>query len=220
MNAPPDQHPVILRPWVAILGGAVAGVALAAAVIVAWSYLGPAPPGAGRAASRPDTLVDVFRLPAGAGESMLVARAGPDASGEPALSAGLFPGEEPVRELASVVVANLSEADSIDVDLAAEPLRACTDDADWFELSAVATATAHSLDPTLALRFRGLGGQLGAQSIAPGTLRRFLVALPPGRRFADVSVVQWGDRKLERDRIDVENLHAIRERPGVPAPRR
>lgn len=220
VTPPTAVHPVLLRPWVAILGGAAAGVVLAALVIVAWSYLGPDPGGAGRAASRPDTEVDVFRSPPGSAESMLVARAGPDAGGEPALAAGLFPGEEPARELASIVVVNRGEVEVFDIDLANTPLRARTDDTEWFELAAVAPAALEALDPNLALRFRGLGGEIDRRSIAPGTLRRFLLALPPGRRFSDVSVVQWGDRTLERGRIDVERLHEFRERSLTPPPSR
>jgi len=203
-----------------VLGGAVAGIALATAVIVAWSFLGPEPEDAGRAASRPDTLVSVFRLPRGAAYEMLLAPAGPDASGEPALSAGLFPGEQPPRELASVLVANTGALGDWEVDLGSPPVRAKASDASWFQLDAVEDAAVSGLDPGLALRFRGLGGGALRRSVAPGTLRRFLLVLPAGRRFADISVVQWGDRTLEPGQIDLERLHAFRERPADVPPAR
>ena len=68
MTPPPpvrDVHPVLLRPWVAIVGGAVAGVVLAAAVIVGWSYLGPAPAGSGRARLTPGPANALWRCKAG-----------------------------------------------------------------------------------------------------------------------------------------------------------
>jgi len=215
-----DAHPAYLRPWVAILGGAVAGIALATAVILVWAYIGPVPDDAGHAASRPDTLVDVFRLPPGAAFEMIVTPAGPDARGEPALSAGLFPGEAPARELASVLVANTGARGDWDVDLVALPLRAHCDEAESFEMAAVDASVVDALPPQLALRFRGLGGRAGPSTVAPGTLRRFLLALPPGRTFSEVSVVQWGDQQLARARIDVEHLHAFRERPADVPPAR
>ncbi len=214
------DSPVLLRPWVAVAGGAFAGVALATAIIVGWSFLGPAPGDVGRAPSRPDTLIDVFRLAPGDAFEMLLAPAGPDARGEPALSATLFPDEEPARELASVLVANTGERDGWDVDLAAPQLRARAADASWFALTEIDDEAAARLGTALALRFRGIGGAPASRRVAPGSLRRFLVALPPGRRFADISVVQWGERELRRVRLDLEGLHAFRERPSPPVAER
>ena len=216
MNESRDEPPVLLRPWAAVAGGLVAGVVLATAVMIGWSLIRPHSRRAGHAASRPDSSLGVFRLTAdaGAGGELLVAPAGPDGTGELALSEALYPDEVPARAFASVLVANTNAAgDDFEVDLTAVPLRARSGtDAPWFELEPLPAG--EGLSPTLALRLRSLGGTGGSVSVAPGTLRRFLVALPPGRKLADVLDVQWGERALVPDRMDLETLHAYREAPG------
>ena len=213
MTLPRDVHPVLVRPWVAVAGGAVAGVVLATAVIVGWGLVGARFRDVGQAAARPDTAVDVFRLPPGAAFEMLVAPAGPDAQGETEIAERLFPGEEPPRRLAAVLVANTGALGDWEVDLAAPPLRARFGGADWVDLAAVDAARTDALGPALALRFRSLGGVPGPRRIEPGTMRRFLLALPPGRTLEDASGVQWGDRVLRRESMDLESFHAFRESP-------
>jgi len=210
-----DESPAHLRPWVAVAGGLAAGIALASVVVIGWSFVSSRRGRAGHAASRPDSSIGVFRLVAGESGELLVAPAGPDGSGEPALSAALFPDEKPPRHLASVLVANTRATGAeFEVDLASVPLRARSGgDEAWFNLEPLPHRD--GLSPTVALRLRSVGGSIQSVSVAPGNLRRFLVALPPGRTLSDVSVVQWGERLLERDRMDLETLHAYREAPSA-----
>src|SRR5262245_45449214 len=98
------------------------GMAAAFAGMYLWNTFGrkPAdepPPWRGTAAE-----VDLFRLPSAQDREMFLLPAGPDANGEPALADALFPGEAPPRELASLLVANVSTDRPWDVDLDAAPL--------------------------------------------------------------------------------------------------
>ena len=209
-----DGASVHLRPWVAVAGGLVAGVVLAAVVVIGWSLLRGPKGVAGQAASRPDSRISVFRLRSDGPGEILLAPAGPDATGEPALSRALFPDETPARRFASVLVANTSAAGApFEVDLAAVPFRAePRDGGSSFNLEPLPKRL--GLSPTVSLRLRSLGGDVDSVRVSPGTLRRFLVALPPGRTLSDVSVVQWGERSLERALMDLETLHQYREAPG------
>jgi len=208
-----ELHPVLLRPWVAVAGGAVAGILLATAVVVAWTLFGTDTGDPGHAAINPESSIDVYRLPQGAFE-MLVVPAGPDARGEELLSASLYPGEQPARAFASVLLANTGALGSWEVDLAATPLRARAGDA-WFDLSPVPPERLDGLSPVALLRLRSVGGDVASAHVEPGSLRRVLLALPAGRTFRDVSAVQWGDRPLERQQMDLERLHEFRDRPEV-----
>lgn len=213
MTEPRDDPPVLLRPVTAVLGGLVAGVLLASAVVIGWSLIRTDSRRAGYAASRPDSRIGVFRLDGTGGGELLLAPAGPDGTGEPAISTALFPDEVPARELASVLVANTNVAgDAFEVDLASVPLRArAGTDQPWFDLQPIRGRD--DLAPTVALRLRTVGGTRGSVTVAPGKLSRLLVALPPGRQLSDVSDVQWGERPLLADRMDLETLHAYREAP-------
>ena len=210
------------RTWDAVATGAAAGLVVATAALWGWIWLRP---GDGSAGSGPPPrevaqATALFRMTHGGEHEMLLVTAGPDAAGEPALAKSLFAGEDPPRELASVVVANLSQSVPWDVDLRETPLRCRAGSDDWLTLESVGTAPP-KLEPAAELRLRALGGTGTAARLEPGSLRQFLVALPPSRKLDDLAVVQWGDVQLVRDRFDLERLRRFRANPaGLSGPRR
>lgn len=196
------------RTLAALATGAAAGLVVAAAALWTWTLLSPSRRGPDVPRRDVASAVDVFRLPSGGGRELVVVRAGPDAGGEPALSARLFPDEDPARELVSVVVANGAGGEPWTFDLKATPLRVRTG-GEWVPAESVAER-APSLAPAEELRVRSLGGATAAVDVAPGTMRSLLVALPKARKMADVTDVQWGDVTLLRDRFDLERLRRFR----------
>lgn len=204
------------RPWGAAAAGAALGLLLASAGIVVVELVSG---GAGRSAPVPDdvaSVVDLFRLPSGAARELFLVPAGPDASGEPRLSETLFPGEEPPRALAALLVANVGTRDAWDVDLAATPLRGRPSGGPWETLEPVGlpSGSGPNLPADVELRLRGIGGGVTAVRAEPGTLAQLLVALPRGRRIADLSDVQLGDVALVRDRLDLERVRRFRVDPA------
>jgi hypothetical protein len=162
--------------------------------------------------------VDLFRLPSTERREMFLVPAGPDANGEPALAKALFPGEEPPRELAALLLANVSSDEPWAVDFDAKPLSCRRLDGDeWRPLTDLAPAVASAsprLGPSDLLRLRGLGAIGGKMTVEPRSMRRVLVALPPKCRLSDLSDVQWGDVPLLRDQLDLERVRRFREDPA------
>ncbi len=161
--------------------------------------------------------VDLFRLPSSEHREMVLLPAGPDADGEPGLAKALFPDETPPRELASLLLANVSSADPWLVDFDAQQLRCrrAGDDA-WTAITGVAsTAASVPLSASELLRLRGLGSASGKLTVEPRSLRHVLLALPPKCRLEDLSDVQWDGTPLLRDRLDVERIRRLREDPAA-----
>ncbi len=197
--------------------GVLAGVALALGVLAAWRLLptGAEAPTATAAPPAATPSLDCFRLPWGGARELLLVPAGPDGVGEPALSARLFPDEDPGRSLASLLVANVSGEERWDVDLADRPLMARVGDGPWVRLDAdVAT---NGLSGSEAARLRALGHGSTRFTLEPGSLRRVLVALPPRRGLAELTDVKWGDESLLRDRLDLRTVRRFRLDPGAVA---
>lgn len=215
MDAPDDDIlapvPRAPRPWAAILLGASTGLLFAALAIAGWSWWDSRPsadlPPRGVASA-----VDVFRLPSGRAHEALLVPAGPDAIGEPRLSAALFPGETPPRELASFVLANVSPRDEWQVDLARRPVRGRVEGGAWEEFG-VLDGVAERAGDADAVRLRALGGGLTELSLRPGSIRRVLLALPKNRKLSDLRDVEWDGSPLERDRLPAERLRRFREDP-------
>jgi hypothetical protein len=164
------------------------------------------------------TQVDLFRLPSTDRREMFLVPAGPNAEGEPLLAKALFPGEEPPRELASLLLANVSPDEPWAVDLETKPL-SCrrVDDDVWRPITGVAPSTAADgprLTPTELLRLRGLGAGVGKTTVEPRSLRRVLLALPPNCRLSDLSDVQWDGVPLVRDQLELERVRRFREDPA------
>lgn len=196
------------RTLAALATGAAAGLVVAAAALWTWTLLAPARRGPAVPPREIASAVDVFRLPSGGGRELVVVRAGPDATGETALSARLFPGEAPARELVSIVVANAAGGEPWTIDLAAAPLRVRAGGG-WEPAESVALRGTE-LPPAEELRLRSLGGATSAIDVAPGTMRSLLVALPKARKMSELTDVQWGDVNLLRDRFDLERLRRFR----------
>lgn len=195
--------------------GLALGFVAASAGKLAWSTFGRKAAQATEGGRAVATLVDLFRLPPSAQREMFLVPSGPDANGEPSLAAALFPGEEPPRELASLLVANVSADEPWTLDLDAEPLRCRRAGADsWEPLRGLDPAKA-KLDPADLLRLRGLGGGGARITVEPRSLRRVLMALPPRCRIGDLSDVQWGGTALVRDRLDLERVRRFREDPAA-----
>jgi hypothetical protein len=195
--------------------GLVLGFCAAIAGTYAWNLFGAA-----RRARIPErettAQVDLFRLPSGARREMFFVPAGADADGEPALSRALFPDEEPPRELASLLIANVSADEPWQVDLAKEPLSCRVGERpDLASLDRVSSRTGASLPPAQLLRLRALSSDEPTLVVAPSSLRRVLYALPPRCRMGDLSVVQWGSTPLVRDRLDLERVRHFREDPAA-----
>lgn len=211
----PSLTPVPRAPqrWGAVLLGASSGLLVAALAIAVYSWWGGRPP-ADLPPHHDTAAIDLFRLPWGGEREAILVPAGPDAIGEPLLAASLFPGESPPRELASLVVANVGREGAWDVDLVREPLRCRAGGGDWEPLGLLdgVGERARGAD---RLRLRALGGEATAVSVAPGTLVRLLVALPPRRKLADLTDVEWGGRPLTRDRLDLERVRRFREDPSA-----
>jgi hypothetical protein len=204
-----------IRTWMAVSGGLVLGFAAALAGRWAFTTFGD------RVQSVPDTCevaseVDLFRLPSGASREMFLVPAGPDANGEPALARALYPGEEPPRELASLLLANVSADEPWPVDFEQRPL-ACRRDAAgaWTPLERLSSASGTRLAPAELLRLRSLGADASRLVVEPRSLRRVLVALPPKCRIGDLSGVQWGETPLVRDKLALERIRLFREDPAA-----
>ena len=196
----------------AVTGGLLLGFVAARVGSWAFSAFGRSRPEAGASAQIAST-VGLFRLPPGAHREMFLVPAGPDANGEPHLAAALFPGEAPPRELASLMLANVSPDDTWSVDLDARPLSCRVgDDPVWRPL---ARATGGALSPQDRLRLTSLGGGGGPVLVEPRSLRRLLLALPPNCRIADLSGVQWGETALVRDALELERIRRFREDPSA-----
>lgn len=204
-----------IRTWVAVTGGLLLGFVAARAGSWAWTAFGRSRVTAAASAEVAST-VDLFRLPPGAHREMFLVPAGPDANGEPHLAAALYPGETPPRELASLMLANLSADEPWSVDLETRPL-ACRvgDDPSWKRLARSSGETSAALSPQDRLRLTSLGGGSGTVIVEPHSLRRVLVALPPNCRIADLSGVQWGETALVRDRLELERIRRFREDPNA-----
>lgn len=202
--------------WTMMAAGVVAGIVLALGAVAAWGLLqgSRATPSIAPRAEGP-RMLDCFRLPWGGAREMLLVPAGPDGVGEPGLAARLYPGEEPERRLASLVLANVSGAESWDVDLTSVRLVVRAGAAgDW---EPIATKGAGTVDGAPALRLRSLGYGDLRFTLEPGSLRHVLVALPPNRGLSDLTDVKWGEERLVRDRLDVETVRQFRHDPGSVA---
>jgi hypothetical protein len=204
--------------------GVVAGVVVAIASSSLVQRLADLASGARHTTVAAASAVPYFRLPAGREQAVLVLRAGPDGSGEQSLSRHLFPGETPERDLAAVLVANVSSEAAWDVDLEQlAPRFRVGESGDWepFEhLAARLDDAPTDLSAADRLRLRGLGAGALRFTLEPRSARQVLLALPPDRQFEQVSDVQWGETVLRRDRADVERLRALRQDPSAAgAPR-
>ncbi len=204
------------RPWAAIVAGVVVGFIAALAGTAVWGLLRQGTGEEYAEGVAPQAMVDLFRLPSGTDHELLVIPAGPDGIGEPQLTDRLFPEEDPPRQLASLLVANVSPTNPWEVDLQSVPLRCRTaQDSAWesFEHLQERIAARH-VAPAQELRLRSLGAGVTRFSLGPRTSRRILVALPPGRTLEDLAVVQWGETALLRDRLELERVRRFREDPG------
>ncbi len=199
----------------AVTAGLALGFVAASAGKFAWNTFGKK--GGENSAGTRDVadLVGLFRLPSAAHREMFLVPSGPDANGEPSLAAALFPGEEPPRELASLLVANVSADEAWTLDFETTPL-SCrrTGAAGWEPLRGIDPATA-KLEPADLLRLRGLGGGASRITLEPRSLRHVLMALPPNCRIEDLSDVQWGGTALVRDQLDLERVRRFREDPAA-----
>lgn len=201
--------------WAAVAGGAALGLLAAVGGSLAWNLFGRRGAGQGGGVFAAAAPVDLFRLPSGAHREMFLVPAGPDANGEPALSKALFPDEDPPRELASLLLANVSADESWTVDLDATPLECRRSGAAWEALHGLSPSGATKLAAADLLRLRSLGATGGKVTVEPKSLRRVLVALPPKCRIADLSDVQWGTIPLLRDQLDLERVRRFREDPAA-----
>jgi hypothetical protein len=205
--------------WLAVVVGAALGLLVAFAGAGVWNaYVrrDAAPPSSERGAN---ASVDLFRLPPSGRREMYLVPAGPDATGEPLLAKALFPEEDPPRELASLLLANVSPDEPWLVDLDATPL-ACRrgDGGAWTSLEGLAPAVASGaarISSSEMLRLRGLGAVGGKVTVEPRSLRHVLLALPRNCRLADLAGVQWGDTPLLRDRLELSRIRRFREDPAA-----
>ena len=204
------------RTWIAVGGGLVIGFVAAFAGTIAWNLFGrradDAPPRGREVAQQ----VDLFRLPSRARQEMFLVPAGPDANGEPRLATALFPDEDPPRELALLLLANVSPDEPWHVDLDAAPL-ACRTSAGsaLTPLQKLDPTGAARLAPSDRLRLRSLSAAGGKLTVEPRSMLRVLLALPPKCRLADLSDVQWGETPLVRDQLDLERIRRFREDPAA-----
>jgi hypothetical protein len=199
--------------WLAVATGAALGLAFATGGVAAWNAYVRSRRGGGTGVREVAAMVDLFRLPPSRDREMLLVPAGPDANGEPSLARALFPGEEPPRELASLLLANVSPDEAWTVDRVASPLSCRGSETDaWLPLAGVG---GESLSPAEALRLRSLGGPPERLVVEPGSMRRVLMALPANSRLPDLSGVQWGDMPLVRDRLELERVRRFREDPAA-----
>jgi hypothetical protein len=201
--------------WAAVLAGAALGLLAAFGGSLAWNSLARRSAAAPGAAHEVANRVDLFRLPPSAHREMFLVPAGPDANGEPSLAKALFPGEDPPRELASLLLANVSPDEPWTVDLEAQPLACRRSGSGWEPLRGPAPSAATRLAAPDLLRLRSLGSAGGRVVVEPRTMRRVLVALPPNCRIADLSDVQWGTTPLVRDQLDLERIRRFREDPSA-----
>jgi hypothetical protein len=201
--------------WVAVLAGAALGLGVAFGGSLAWSAIAHRAASATGAGGEVAAQVDLFRLPASPHREMFLVPAGPDANGEPALAKALFPGEDPPRELASLLLANVSPDEPWTVDLDAQPLACRRSGAEWETLRGLAASGASHLAEGDRLRLRGLGAAGGRVVVEPKSMRRVLVALPRNCRISDLSDVQWGTTPLYRDQLDLERIRRFREDPSA-----
>jgi hypothetical protein len=205
--------------WIAVAAGAGLGFLVAFAGVGAWNLWPRRETASGGPTRDAASLVDLFRLASVGRREMYLVPAGPDAAGEPVLATALFPEEDPPRELASLLLANVSPDEPWLVDLDAKPL-ACrrSDAAPWEPIGGVASAVAaggERLNASALLRLRGLGAVDGKLTVEPKTLRRVLLALPPKCRLGELSDVRWGDTPLLRDRLELERVRRFREDPAA-----
>lgn len=191
--------------------GALAGLGVAAVTIGIWSAWQRAR-SVDLPAPREVARVRLFRLPSGGAREAILLRAGPDATGEPRLAERLF-GADESRELVSLVLANVSPADPWEVDLREAPLRCRSGGTSWEEIARL-DGPFSELSPADELRLRSLGAGTTRVRVEPGSLRQVLLALPPGRKLEDLTDVQWGERPLTRDQLDLERVRRFREDPG------
>jgi hypothetical protein len=198
----------------AVAGGVLMGLVSAMAGTYGWRLLARrADPPIEEA--RAVQVLDLFRLPSGARREMFLVPAGPDGIGEPGLAASLFPDEDPPRELASLLVANVSAEEPWRVDLEGQSLRCRAEgDPSWRPIERLPAAPP-SVSAAEALRLRGLGAGDAAVTVEPRSLRQVLLALPRGCRFSALSDVQWGTTPLVRDKLDAERIRHFREDPAA-----
>jgi hypothetical protein len=202
--------------WLAVTGGGAIGFLAASAGTFAWTAFAKRAEPDVSVARDAGAPVDLFRLPSGAGRELFLVPAGPDANGEPLLAQALFPQENPPRELASLLIANVSPDQSWTFDLGETPL-ACRRSAAgaWETLKGLTAADAAKLGASDALRLRSLGSAGDRIVVEPKSLRHVLVALPPRCRISDLSDVQWGVTPLVRDRLELERIRRFREDPAA-----
>jgi hypothetical protein len=202
--------------WTAVAAGLAMGFAAATLATLGWDALsrrGREPPQAPReVASR----VDLFRLPSGGTREMFLVPAGPDANGEPALARSLFPGEDPPRSLATLLVANVAPEEPWTIDLDATPL-ACrrSEDGAWEPLRGLDAADGRELSAAERLRLRSLGATGGRLVVEARSLRQVLLVLPPRCTMSDLVGVQWGRTPLVRDALELERIRRFREDPAA-----
>lgn len=202
--------------WTAVLAGLAMGFAAASVATLGWEALrrrsADAADGPREVASR----VDLFRLPSGGKREMFLVPAGPDANGEPALARSLFPGEDPPRALATLLVANVAPEEPWTLDLAATPL-ACRRSAGgaWEPLRELGVTDGDALSAAERLRLRSLGATGAKVVVEAKSLRQVLMALPPRCTIADLTDVQWGETPLVRDALELERIRRFREDPAA-----
>ena len=202
--------------WTAVAAGLAMGFAAATLATLGWDALR-------RRGSEPSvpprevaSRVDLFRLPSGGPREMFLVPAGPDANGEPALARSLFPGEEPPRTLATLLVANVAPEEAWTLDLEATPL-ACRRSADgaWEPLLGLDARDGGTLSAAERLRLRSLGATGKRVVVEARSLRQVLMALPPRCTISDLSAVQWGRTPLVRDALELERIRRFREDPAA-----
>jgi len=203
--------------WLTVAVGVLGGVAMA--VFATWAARSLWKSDAASipvAQATPE--IRLFRLPSGREHAAMVCPAGPDGSGEQRLSAALFPDEETPRELASFLLANASDTETWDVDLASVPLRfRVAAGSDWETFEALGdrlSGDAAKLSASDRLRLRGLGAGSSVFKLEPRTSRRVLLALPRSRQFRELSDVEWGTDALTFDEVAVGAFRTLRQDPS------
>jgi hypothetical protein len=202
--------------WTAVVAGLAMGLVAATLATLGWEALRRRGRDAAQEPREVASRVDLFRLPSGGTREMFLVPAGPDANGEAALARSLFPGEDPPRALATLLLANVAPEEPWTLDLDATPF-ACrrSEDGAWEPLRGLGAEDAGALSPAERVRLRSLGATGTKVVVEAKSLRRLLIALPPRCTISDLSGVQWGRTPLVRDSLELERIRRFREDPAA-----
>lgn len=200
--------------WTAVTAGLAMGLVAATLATLGWEALRRRSRESIEVPREVASRVELFRLPSDGMREMFLVPAGPDANGEPALARSLFPGEDPPRTLATLLLANVAATDAWTLDFDETPL-ACRRSAEgaWEPLTGLRTEHGGALSPAERVRLRSLGATGSKVVVQAKSLRRVLMALPPQCTMSDLVGVQWGRTPLVRDALELERVRRFREDP-------